>query len=220
MPFWISIQLDVKSTISRGRCRFLILWASLSVTVFGKAPSISRNRIEVILPLRQAFLTITSRVWRESVVVHPGHPPKWWTSNKLWLSRMNDTWSAMIEVSSLLVVLMSAMGQYTFGTVGVISFSWFSQYYCGKLSPGVIIGFELETCVEEVKEVWCEYFWSSFEDYVANSVRSWGFVCASVWNCSFDLFLSYWLERHDGVWVNKVLRDGTWRGRRREEGVS
>lgn len=66
----------VNSTSSSGSRRFLMLWMSLSVTAFRKAPSMSRNRTDATLFDRQASLIIASSRCTELVVDRPGCPPR------------------------------------------------------------------------------------------------------------------------------------------------
>ena len=86
-----------------------MLCRSLSVTVFGKGPSMSRNSAETVLRVRQAFLTVASRRWSESVVERPGHPPKCVLGSRWFILMRWDMLSVMIVVSSLVVVFRSAM---------------------------------------------------------------------------------------------------------------
>ena len=88
-----------------------MLCRSLSVTTLGKAPSMSRNSAETVLRIRQAFLTVASRRWSESVVEQPGHPPKCVLGSRWFVLMRWDMLSAMIAVSSLVVVFRSAMGR-------------------------------------------------------------------------------------------------------------
>ena len=66
----------VKSMRDNGRRLDFMLCNSLSVTAFGNAPSISRNKADTTLPCLQASLIVASSRCSESVVDLPGLPPK------------------------------------------------------------------------------------------------------------------------------------------------
>ena len=80
------------------------------MTALGKAPSLSRNKIDATLLLCHTCFTMYSRRCRESAIDLPGHPLKCVEGSNWYLSSRWESWSVMTAVSSLPVVLSSAIG--------------------------------------------------------------------------------------------------------------
>jgi hypothetical protein len=75
----------------------------------------SRKSAEATLPVRQAFLTVSSNKCSESVVERPGLPPKCVLGSSWCFSKVKVSLYATTAVSNFPMVLSSAIGRYAFG---------------------------------------------------------------------------------------------------------
>ena len=109
--------LSIQSMYSLGIPHFCMLWKSCLMSMLGKAPLMSRNRVEVTWPFCQAFFTVFISMCRKSVVVCPGLVPKWFVGNRLcflYIVTMSSIWQVL---SSLAMLLDSMIGHQAAGDV-------------------------------------------------------------------------------------------------------
>jgi len=74
----------------------------------------SRNSAETTFFCLHACHMVFSRRCSESLVDHPGLPPKWVLGRRLWVLSIKEVLSAIMADSSFAVVFSRAMGQYAF----------------------------------------------------------------------------------------------------------
>ena len=105
----------IHSVYSVGICRRRKLWISLEMTAFGNAPEMSRKRPETTKPFLHFLKVQWTASISESVVDHPGLPPKWLEGRRSWVSERCTRSSATMDDKIFAIVLRRVMGRYAFG---------------------------------------------------------------------------------------------------------